>query len=485
MEKYVARDSVMEVDNKVGPRERALVVGLTLAFALRAATLPGWDQPTGDAWNRYLGNAVAIAEGDWRSYQPWRGPVHAWLLLAVTPGVGTLVRAAQFVSLVAATAMLPLTWAIGRSIVGPTAAVVAVALLATSPDLVLFGRFGITYALQGALLLGGVGWMHAGCRLPPGRAELRHYVAASALLGLGTATDFRVAVLGAAACVALAPWRPRVLAVPVFAVTVATVVNALLPVPLVPLWRQVGVQRGLSAQIAECPREGGNVFEFLRSCGPTLVHRNLHESIAALPGGVVTLAVLATLAGVGLWTVGRRAAASLSLPLLALAPSFVVIQLQHRYLLPVVGFAALIVGAGLARLLRPWMAGVVVVALAVAWQAHPGSLWVQAWSPPGNTPRPGRIDSPDAASRVAAYVRANHGVGEPIVDCADIDLRERLFPIPVRREPAAPNRLTPKCVELLEVGGPGWLVVPGSMSQGANATWGQATLGHLVVMRGR
>lgn len=476
-----------------GRLELAAVGCLTLAFALAAARLTSWDQPSGDGWNRYLGNAIAIREQEWSGYLRWRGPVHAWLCLGLMPLTGTLVRASQLISFLSATAALPLTWLLGRRLFGPWVGLVGVLLLASWPDLRVFARFSSPYALD-AVLLTAAACLALTAATPSGRptqapagSPVRSAglaALAGAFLGIGIATDLRFLALtatitlgSAAASIGANGWRRPLMvsiALPSTALAVGYGLIATLPVELYTLGEQVALQRDLAASfVRECGRRGPVaplVSDALGPCGQALLDVNLRRAGVALglstPAvGMAALFGLVGVAGLLGWSrdeLWRRA--FVVLPLVPLLPSLLIIVMQHRYIMPVAPFVALAVAAGLVRLETTIVAlfahraaaqgatgapqrglgRVAVVGLlagvAVAWGRSPTTLLARFEV---------HSSASDPAAEAAKAVRRGYRPGDRVLDCANGNLRARLYPIPVEQRAPARNTIPAVCATLL------------------------------------
>ena len=470
--------------------EVAIVAGVTLAFAVAAARLTTWDRPFGDGWNRYLGNAIAIREQEWSGYLRWRGPLHAWLCLGLMPITGTLVMASQLISFLSATAALPLTWLLGRRLFGRWAGLLALLLLAGWPDLRVFARLSSPYAFDAALLTSAAYLAVAGST-PGGPAGLT--TLAGVLLGLGIATDLRflpltaMMTLGTAAAAIGANGQSRSskpegsggrtrammvwLALPAAALGVGYGLIATLPFELYSLGEQVALQRDLAASfVRECARRGPQpplMSDALGSCGRALLDVNLTRASVAfgLPSngvGLATLCGLGALVGLGsvVGLVGRGRAelwrhAFVALLLLPLAPSLLVIVMQHRYIMPVAPFFALALAAAMARakgnLPRVATLGLVGLA-AVGWGRAPTTLLARFEA---NT------SAVDSAADAAEAVRAAYQPGDRVLDCANGNLRARLYPIPVEQRAPVKRRIPDVCVAMLAsvAAAPTWMLV--------------------------
>lgn len=434
-----------------------MVALATLAFVVWARLLPYDDWPLGDGWNRYLGNAIVLAEGRWEAWHAWRGPVHAGATLALTPLAGTLVRASQAVALLSTAALLPLTWALARRLVGPRAALVALGLLLAWPDLRLFAWFSGPYPLQGALLAGGALALLAPARAAP--------LAAGLCLGLAAATDARAALQGAALLAGLAgrgATPSRALAAAAVAGLVGTALVALLPADLHSLRELAALQRAHAAPlVAECARGGPaaalSLADLLGPCARGMLALNLDRAREAVPDALFPLAPLAAL---GLLP-RQRAPAPLGLlpPLLVTLPSVLLVAVQHRYLVPLAPFAAVLAAAGLDRLGRgtPWI-GLVPLAAGLAWHVGGPTLLTRAGGARGGTAT-ADLARPGPVVLAARAVRDAHRPGERVLDCANGNLRERLWPIPVETVQPGAGGPPRACRAALAAPGAGWVLV--------------------------
>lgn len=453
-------------------REGLVVLALTGGFLLRASALPVADQPLGTDWFAYLKNAIALGDHHPADYQAWRGPLHAWVSLALMPAAGGLLEATQLLALVAQTACLPLTWWIGRGLVGRWPALLAVALLAGWPDLLLFARFSTPYPLLACLFLAGTALTAQA--IVATRRPVLWAVPAGVTFGLAVATDLRAgpmaaAVVGGCLLVMLVERRARGLSVggivAVLAFVVARGTLAQLPVTMVPLTEQIALQRDLNANsgIPGCVPHGAAVptlGDLVGECGRSTLATNLARAQRATP---VSLVVLALVAAFGLMKQGaphgaaiRARVAShppgwggwfLALPALPALPSLLLVGVQHRYVVPLAPFAALLLTAGLVRwcgdapfrrwrlpffpsspLRFPWLPTAAVVVVLVAWNLWPGTLLRR---PSGGTTGVapavslGDIRGPTLLRRA---LREQARPGDSIVDCSGLGVRLRLYP---------------------------------------------------------
>jgi hypothetical protein len=478
-----------------------VVAVITLAFFAAAAPLGNPDQPAGTDWFAYLGNAVAAGDGEWAQYHDWRGPLHAWACLALVPLSSGLIAASQHLSLLCATALVPLTWWTGRMLLGRWPALLATGLLAGWADLRLFAVYSTPYALLAATGTLGIALTVASRRRPV------LVVPAGFALGLAIATDLRGVPFGGAVVLAAliaavptpettpetaTPTRLRRIAVVgglalATALTGAGVLGAL-PVRLVPLAEQVALQRDLNARegVGACDPQGntlptlGEVFGgVFGECGRTTLAGNLAVGAAALP---IELSALALLVGLGL-LVARDGRAFLLLPLLPTLPSLLLIGGQHRYFVPLAPLLALLGAAALAWLTRAAgrrraIGGATVVAmvavLAIAWSVWPGTLWVRAHT--GRSVDPGSLlEGPSTFGHLRTALVPRLEATDTVVDCARAGLRMRLYPHPVDTKNTNAGALSKECTRLLHNGsrarGVKWLVVVVAPNEPVAASW--------------
>ncbi len=458
-----------------------VVTILTLGFLVAGAGLANPDQPVGTDWFDYLGNAAAVGDGAWDRYHDWRGPLHAWACLALLPLSGGLIAASQHVALLTATALLPLTWWLGRLLLGRWPALLAVGLLAGWADLRLFAVYSTPYALLAATGTLGLALTVAS------RARPVLAVPAGIALGAAIATDQRGLVFVAAVAVAAgldalrplpsaaprpldalgspAPLRRRL--APVFVATaLAFAIGggalAALPVTLRPLSEQVALQRELHARegAEQCAGEP-SLAQVFGPCGRATLSNNLGASGDVFP---VELATLVVLLVVGL-AASPGARAWLLLPILPTLPSLVLVGAQHRYFVPLAPLFALLAGAGLA-----WAASaagraprgtvgrgpgllalVVVVGLGVAWHTAPGTLWTRAHTGKGIDPG-SLLEGPSVYGRVRAALAPRLGPRDTVVDCARAGMGLRVYPHRVEDAPPVAGELSRDCAVLVRTG---------------------------------
>ena len=170
---------------------------------------------------RSLAEAIDVVRTD----QEVTPPLY-FVLAWATKGIGGVPEALRLVPLVAGIAAVPLTWALGAWTTGRRAGLVAAALVALSPILILYSTQARGYALAMTLALastvtmlraldrGGVGWWTAYAALSAATVWT-HYTAVFVLAAqLGWALWFHRdawrSLLGANAAAALAylPWLP-------------------------------------------------------------------------------------------------------------------------------------------------------------------------------------------------------------------------------------------------------------------------------------
>ena len=451
-----------------------LLVGLAVLYVeWQAAALPLRDQPIGTDWQRYVGNAVAISERQWGDYQAWRGPLHAFVSLALMPAAGHLLEASQWVSMGAVAVLIAATAALARRMGGPGAGLCAALLLAGWPDLVIQARMSTPYPLFAALTIAGMYAldMCAGRRWMPA-------MFAAMLFGLAAATDARGGGLAAAAVIggtiaaglsapnaARPPQGRWDRAVPVLtgaavlagAWLVRAIVVGRVPVQLLSLLEQVALQRDLHAReggIAACIEHRGvlpGITELFGQCGQATAVSNLARlsAIAPIPWWIVA-AVLAL-------GVQRRNAMVIAVCVTVLPAAFIV-GIEHRYLLPLAGPVAILLVSGARRLgakrqIAGWAAvGVLLAAISVGWRFH-DSLYARMSAPilSGMDPRRApavRIVSLPPTSEARGWLREHASADSNIIDCAGLDLDLRLYPWQVN-EIAKNGRPSSRCAELL------------------------------------
>jgi hypothetical protein len=454
--------------------ELALVAVLTVAFGAAASTLLDGDRPYGTDWSAYLRTAIASADGDWERYQRWRGPAYGWASVAANAVTGNLVVSSQLVSWAGATALVPLTWWLTRSLAGPWPALLAAGLLAGWADLRLFAVASTPYTMFAALLTLGAAALGAAVT-GPGRLPLG--VLAGGALGAATLTDLRggpttvALVVGALVLVAtraradLALARRRTAAVVVAGALAAGTAQAgfaALPIELLPLSDQIALQRDLHAREGRpgCGAKGmtaPTLADLTSECGTLSVRRNLARGAATLPTGLL---LFVGIVGIGV-AYARAGAPFLLLPVLPLLPSLALIAVQHRYLVPVAPQLAALGGValhGLAtaaapvgrRQLAGLFAAAIVIALAVSWHTWPTGLWARAHLPVSDIDP--ALTLPDASpySTASQLLREDLRPKDRVVDCARAGLTERLHPHLVEQEvPRASGVLSRGCARIL------------------------------------
>lgn len=464
---------------EVGARaEAAIVLGLTAFVLLQSVRGEAWDEPLGQDANRYLKNAWAIGIRAWPLYHPWRGPLHALLVLALPGG---LVPASKALSIAATVATVPATWWLGRAHDRRTG-LIAAFLLAAWPDLWWTARFSTPYPLLALLVVLGLG-----CAVRPG-----WWVAgAGVAFALAIATDLRaqgVALTLAIAALAVRRWP---LAGAMLAATLVS--RGLLlafPAPLEPVTQQIQEHSRLLAEIPECAAVAGAAVptDGLGPCGRHLLLDNLGRTWTATP---VSPLFLAGLAALGAW---RWRTAALA-PIVLLVPAFLGTLMAHRYLVPWLPLGFVLVAAGIGVLAeRSRLAWGIAPVLAVGWWLWPGTLWARA-----NDPVPGkhRFVVPRGAvlpMTVAARALEAAPASDRLVDCATADLEVRFYPRKVLTI-GAPGRLSARCARLLADGpekdGTTWVMVnaPPEVPRwdGWEAVWTNdgPVARDLVVLRGR
>jgi hypothetical protein len=433
------------------------LVGVLSVFVLfQSARGEVWDEPLGQDANRYLKNAWAIGIHAWPLYHPWRGPLHALLTLAIPL---PLIPASKALSIGATVLTIPATWWLGRAVLGPRAALIATFLLAFWPDLWWTARFSTPYPLLALLVVVGLGCAARGLHHPAWA------VGAALLFTLAIATDLRAqgfAIVVAIVAIAASsgPLGRRSGLALVGAMLAATLASrgllGMFPVPLEPVSQQVQEHSRLLADIPACRLVAGSAIptDLLGPCGRHLLVDNLARTQTMAP---VSAMLLVGLAGLGVWRCYQKATLPISLlvlPILTLIPAYLMTLVEHRYLMPVLPLAFLLVGSGIAYLgdLTPRPYGLALAPiLAAAWVAWPGTIWARA-----NDPVPGKhtFVVPRGTAlpiTLAARVLAGAPSTDHIVDCATADLQIRLYPRPVQLI-GNPKRLSAHCAKLVTDG---------------------------------
>ncbi len=453
--------------------EYGLILLALACVEFQAVSLPVRDVPLGIDWQRYLGNALAIAQGDWAAYQTWRGPLHPFLCLFLTPVAGRLLEASQLVSMLAVAGMLLCTAALGRRLAGPWAGAGAAWLLAVWPDLALQARMSTPYPLLAALVVAGLYALNQGIAGDVG-VRWPWAVAAGVGFGLAGATDARGLVFGASALVgtmlAFPVDRRRLAAALAFgglALITRAVIIGRLPVQLLSLPEQIALQRDLHAReagVAMCVDKRAAavvVADLWSACGRETAWRNLVRMVPMAPWPWGLVAVLAA-AGV------RRRTLPLLALILTLLPAAFVVGVEHRYLLPLAGPVAILLVGGLFRTLavlpglarsdsgRFVAASVLALVFAIGWRTYAHTLMDRATGRSNEPPSHAqavRIDAlpPIAVAREAlrrAIDSAPTGVAVHVVDCAGLSLDSRLYPTPVE-EASFNGHSSSRCRKLL------------------------------------
>ena len=368
-------------------RLNALLLASTLLFAVLAGLWGPWDQPAGlDVWPA-MGNARALWTGDWEAWHPWRWPLHSVLV-----GAGPLLPTAHAVSIASiAGAGLFAGWR-ARQLAGPVAGLMATLVVLASPDMTVFARLCTAYPLLALLLTASL----VRGRLQP---------VALLLLGL---VDARGAVLGLAALAGLGLERQwRGLALGALGLGLGSALPWLMPVDLVPLWTQADLQH---------------------HSHPETLWDNLRRGLPYVPLACIPLGV-ALLAGLR-----RSSLAALGTMLLGGVGLFSVAQ-GHRYLLPLLPGAAVLIAVGLSRLPRPWMGWTPLAVALLGWQLHPRGL---------------RQRPPQATALTQALRAIDAGPDEAVLDCVRGHAALRMSGVEVREN---------GCERALRNGGPGlWLI---------------------------
>ena len=487
--------------------------------------LPVRDVPLGIDWQRYLGNALAIAQDDWAAYQLWRGPLHPFVCLLLTPLAGHLLEASQLASALGVGALVLASAALGRRMLGPMGGFWTALLLAGWPDLALLGRMSTPYPMLAGLVAAGIYALDLAflARVrPPTRVGARlspRWMAAGAagvLFGLAGATDARGLVLAAGASVgvmlvgASPPWGAggdagptgvaraaakhvlALLGVLALAWLTRELIVGRLPVQLLTLGEQVALQRDLHAReagIRACVDKRAAavvVSDLWSACGRETAWRNLGRLAGAMP---FPWWVGAALGALGL----RRRLLPAFCLCLTLLPAAFVVGMEHRYILPLSGALSILLVSGAFRLAdgafrladgvvplaggraRLCAAGVLTLALALGWRMRAATLLDRATGvrrQPSGHAQAVRIDAlpPIAMARRVLRERAVPGPSGAlrVVDCAGLSLDERLYPQPVE-EAAFNGRSSARCKRLLS--GPAspnvWVLARGE----ADASW--------------
>lgn len=482
--------------------ERATVAAVILGWLGGVLTLPAWDQPLGTDWMVYLKNAVAMAAGDWEAWHRWRAPGHAVASLALVPVAGGLVEASQLLAALAGAVILGMGWSLGRQAGGRLGGAGALAVLAAWPDLWVFGRTSTPYPLLAALYAVGLRGLAGATR---GGALLAGLALAGAAL-----TDLRggpllaAAVVGGLLTAALdrdAGRGLRGLAVGLGSAALAGLGWSLFPVDLIPLAEQLGLQRDLHAREGLrglCMPTGGRLpglAEALDACARATLVGNLARTQAVAPVPVAFAAGLLLL-GAG----ARRGAPELVLPLLSVAPAFLWIGMEHRYLLPLAVPAAALCGAAVGWVGRRAGTGVAVALvglLVVGLVRDGGSLWARAHGlERGRRVATAAILGAETAMvRARRVIRAEAGPADRVVDCAQAALSARLYPRPVEDGGGGGGeRASPRCRRLLGSAPPPgevtWVLAPVGPDTPVGPGWEERLSvargpGRLLLVRGR
>jgi hypothetical protein len=398
--------------------EAIVVAVLTACLIGRAIALPAWDRALGTDWMSYLRNAMAVGSGHWEAYNVWRGPLYSWLALALVPIAGTPLAASKVVSIAAAAAAIPCTWALGRAMALP-AAVWGTALFALWPDLPVVAHFSTMYPLLMALLACG-----AALAAAEGRATA---IGGGVILALAGATDLRGAVLAACFLAALAISRPSRIARIAFCAGTAALLLLLilapLPVELLPFGEQISQQTGVGA---------------VTSNGRTLASAGPH---------VLVIAALALFAMIR----DARARVPLLIPPLAVLAALAFVPVQLRYFLPVAPFVALLATAGAATLLGRARALVppIVLLLCATWRWSDDTM-MHAFEQGAQGPELGSAGLVRIDDGVAVLERTQRETSyDRVIDCSRLDVVDvLLFPTPVSH----PSR--PACTTIAMAGVP-------------------------------
>lgn len=450
----------------------------TLGFLVASTSLPARDQPLGTDWYAYAQNALALSEGPLSAYDHWRGPVHAWACLALARPFGSLVAASQAVSAVSLTAALPLTWWLGRAVVGRTSAALATLLLACNADFLLFSRTSTPYPLFTMLLLASF----AASWLAWEKQSARWAALAGGLIGVAAGTDARcfayalpvLAISGVVTSPNSESRAQRLTRLSILGIAIAltwAMVRTICPVELVSLPDQFILQRNLNHAgfpgICGGPEpDFPGLDEWFSRCGRDTFRLNLARADAAVP---IPWAYMFALSVVGLFTRAddqRARAWLLAIPLLPLFFSLPIVGVEHRHVLPVAPYGALLLAAGgtgvVDRLARRAKRGdsrvtfvlctVLVGWFARAWYRHPGSPSFRARSglaTQGHAPAQ-RLGDTGGIIGITRMLRDDADPQDRIVDCARAGLNLRLYPTRVEENGVGPGgRASSACRRML------------------------------------
>ena len=194
----------MPTENKMGAGELLLVAAAVAWYFCATTHVSPGDRDMGlDPW-QYLGNALAVARGEWGLFHPWRGVLHGWLVGKLMVPVGDLRRAAELLSLVSMCGAVLGTWFLGRLLLGRWVGILAAWMFAIQPDLALFGMYHGVYGLLTVLVvLGLIGLAWTVRTMEAGRSFWVAAFVTGALFGLAWASDGRGLGIGIAGAVGL------------------------------------------------------------------------------------------------------------------------------------------------------------------------------------------------------------------------------------------------------------------------------------------
>jgi 4-amino-4-deoxy-L-arabinose transferase-like glycosyltransferase len=176
-----------------------MILGLTLlAFGLRLWHLdsvpPGWRD---DELINSLVISQKVLDGELAVYYPDASGHEALFhaLNAIMLGLfGPGILGIRLLSVFLGTLSIPLTWQVGRRLLGSTAGLVAAAGLALSFWSLMYSRIGLRHVLLPPLVAGAFYFFWQGLQTPTGlakpRSDLRGFLYASLAIGLGFYTYF-------------------------------------------------------------------------------------------------------------------------------------------------------------------------------------------------------------------------------------------------------------------------------------------------------
>ncbi|MGD2143191.1 MAG: glycosyltransferase family 39 protein [Anaerolineae bacterium] len=172
----------------------ALVATLLLGFALRVVELdhrPLWWDEGNNAFFAHQSLFGLVRES--RATQDTDPPVHRLLLGLWKELVGSSPFSMRMLSALAGVVTIPLTWAVGRWLMGKQVALLAQLLVALAPMQVYYGREAKGYTLAAALALlctytwgRKLGYVDPGLELPSDASPWWIVYVLSSAMGLGT-----------------------------------------------------------------------------------------------------------------------------------------------------------------------------------------------------------------------------------------------------------------------------------------------------------